>query len=121
MKKGFSRGERISTIIQQVISRILLREISDPRLEMVTISGVDMSDDLRFANIYFTVTGGDKKIKDAQKGFESAAGFLRKSLAKEIDLRFTPQLRFYPDGSFDYGAKIDSILKSIDKKDAEDN
>lgn len=121
MKKGYSRGERVGTIIQQVISRILLRDISDPRLDMVTISGVEMSDDLRFANIYFTATGGAENVKAAGKGFQSAMGFIRKSLAKELDLRFTPQLRFYPDTSYDYGDKIERILKSLDDKDAEDN
>lgn len=121
MKKGYSRGDRIGTIIQQVVSQVLLRDISDPRLSMVTISAVEMSDDLRFANIYFTATGGPKNIKAAEKGFHSAMGFIRKTLAKELDLRFTPQLRFYPDTSFDYGDKIERILKSLDDKDAEDN
>lgn len=121
MKKGYSRGERIGVVIQQVISRVLLRDISDPRLNMVTISAVEMSDDLRFANIYFTASGGEKSIKAAEKGFQSAMGFIRKALSQELDLRFTPQLRFYPDSSFEYGAKIEQILKSLDDKDAEDN
>lgn len=121
MKKGYSRGDRIGAVIQQVVSRVLLRDISDPRLGMVTVSAVEMSDDLRFANIYFTATGGEQNIKDAAKGFQSAMGFIRKAVARELDLRFTPQLRFYPDKSYDYGAKIENILKSLDDKDAEDN
>lgn len=121
MKKAYSRGDRIGTIIQQVLSQVLLRDISDPRLSLVTISSVEMSEDLRFANIYFAASGGEKQVKAAEKGFQSAMGFLRKALAKELDLRFTPQLRFYSDSSFDYGAKIERILKSLDDKDAEDN
>ena len=122
MKKGYSRSERIGTVIQQVVSQVLLREISDPRLSMVTISAVEMSEDLRFANIYFTALGGEKSLNAAEKGFQSAMGFIRKSLSKELDLRFTPQLRFYPDASFDYGDKIERILKSLDvDKDAENN
>ena len=121
MKKGYSRSERIGTVIQQVVSQVLLREISDPRLSMVTISAVEMSEDLRFANIYFNTLGGEKSLEAAEKGFQSAMGFIRKSLSKELDLRFTPQLRFYPDTSFDYGDKIERILKSLDDKDAENH
>lgn len=103
--------------IQTALSELLRKRISDPRLEMVTVTGVKLSSDLRDAYIYYTVASGEKAQKDAQYGFESAAGFIRSSLAKQLGLRFMPKLRFLHDSSFDYGSRIDSILQSLKDND----
>lgn len=115
--KSFSRGDRVSMRIQTALSELLQKRISDPRLAMVTITGVKMSHDLRDAYIYFTVSSGEKAQKDALHGFESASGFIRSSLAKQLGLRYMPKLRFLHDSSFDYGSRIDAILKSLKNDD----
>ena len=84
---------------------------------MVTITGVELSQDLRDAYIYFTIAMGEKAQKDAIHGFESASGFIRSSLAKQLGLRYMPKLRFLHDASFDYGSRIDTILKSLKDDD----
>jgi ribosome-binding factor A len=99
--------------IQSTLSELLKKKISDPRLSMVTVTGVEMSPDLKNATIFFTVATGEKAQKDAVHGFESASGFIRSSLAKQLDLRFMPKLSFRHDDSFDYGSRIDRILKSL--------
>lgn len=116
----FSRAERVGGQIQKILSEILLKETRDPRLDMITISAVKMSKDLKIAKIYFTVTGGKSNADEALKGFKSAAGFLKRSLAGELGLRYMPDLGFFYDESFDYGERIEKVLKSI-KNDEQDN
>jgi ribosome-binding factor A len=111
--KPFSRGERVSGQIQKIISGLLLKKINDPRIEFATITGVKMNDDLSEAIIFFTTYTGEKGQKEALKGFTSAQGFIRKSLGKELKIRHIPKLRFIHDNSFDYGSKMDAILKSV--------
>ena len=117
--KPFARSERISVKIQSALSELICKKINDPRLEMVTITGVKMTQDLREAYIYFSVSGGEKAKKDAVHGFKSASAFMRKYLAGQLGLRYMPQLQFHYDNSFDYGAHIDSVLDSL-KKESQD-
>ena len=115
--KPFTRSDRIGTRIQTSLSELLAKKISDPRLDMVTITGVELTPDLREAFIYFTVSSGEKAQKNALHGFESASGFIRSSLAKQLGLRYMPKLRFFHDSSFDYGSRIEQILKSLKDDD----
>jgi ribosome-binding factor A len=96
---------------------LLRKKISDPRLELVTVSEVKLTKDLRDAYVYFSVSGGEKARKDAEEGFKSASGFLRKELAGRLGLRFMPKLKFFYDESFDYGSHIDSILNTLKDTD----
>ena len=84
---------------------------------MVTITGVKLTKDLREAYIYFTVSSGEKAQKEAMHGFNNASGFIRKSLAGTLGLRFMPKLKFIHDDSFDYGSRISSLLKSLNEND----
>ena len=115
--KPFSRADRVSGQIQRNLSDLLRKSINDPRLELVTITGVKMSKDLRFAYIYFSVSGADSDKKEmsqeAERGFKSALGFIKRTLAGQLGLRYMPDLRFHYDESFDYGDRIDSVLKNI--------
>jgi ribosome-binding factor A len=109
----YSRADRVSGLIQEVLSNLLKKDIHDPRLKMVTITNVKMSRDLKLARIYFSIYGGSSKSEDAAKGFESARGFIKRSLASRLSLRYMPDLNFYYDESFDYGSQIDELLKKI--------
>ncbi len=111
--KPFARADRISMKIQANLSELMTKKINDPRLDMVTITGVKLTSDLRDAYIYFTISSGEKAQKDAMKGFNTASGFIRKALAQKLGLRFMPKLKFIHDNSFDYGSRIDSLLKSL--------
>ncbi|AOY60305.1 MULTISPECIES: 30S ribosome-binding factor RbfA [Desulfococcus] len=119
--KPFSRADRVGELIQQVVSEILTRNIRDPRLKMATITGVKMSKDLRNAKIYFAVSGGSEKVDGALLGFNSAMGYIKRVLAGELELRYMPELKFYYDKSFDYGAHIDALLKSLNAEDGKDH
>jgi ribosome-binding factor A len=109
----FSRADRVGGLIQKVLSNILKKNISDPRLKMATITCVKVSRDLKQARIYF-ITSGDRQKKGAAiKGFSSAHGFIKRTLAHELDLKYMPDIKFLYDESLEYGAHIDELIESI--------
>ncbi len=117
----FTRSERVSGLIQKVLSEILQKDIKDPRLKMTTITGVEVSRDLRLARIYFTTPDGDKKKEAAIKGFNSAQGFIKRTLANELDLKYMPDIKFFYDQSIEYGSHIDSLIKLTKGKNGTDS
>jgi ribosome-binding factor A len=119
--KPFSRADRVGELIQQVLAENLHKNIKDPRLAMATITGVKMSKDLKVAKIYFAISGGKEKIDNALLGFRSAMGYIKRLLAGEMELRYMPDLKFFYDESFDYGARIESLLKSLNTEDGKDH
>lgn len=119
--KAFSRADRVSSLILKHLSLILRKYINDPRLEMATITDAKVSADLKEARIYFCITGGEARIRAAQEGFNSALGFIRRTLAPELGLRYMPRLTFFYDESYDYGARIDRLLNSLNIGHGEDH
>lgn len=111
--RPFTRAERVSGLIQRALSELLQKNIKDPRLEMVTITSVKMSRDLRIAKVYFSTSGGKISKNKAIKGFRNAFGYIKRSLGNQLGLRYIPDLNFFYDESFDYGSHIDKVLKSI--------
>jgi len=111
--KPFARSDRVSGQIQKVLSEILLKKVKDPRLENASITGVRMSRDLRIARIYFVTSGNKKNIEEALEGFKSAIGYVKRTLARQLGLRYMPDLKFFYDESFDYGSHIDKVLKAV--------
>ena len=108
----FSRADRVGGLIQKVLSNILNKNIRDPRLKMATITSVKVSRDLKHARIYFTASSGIQKKGDAIEGFNSAHGFIKRTLAHELDLKYMPHLKFFYDESIEYGAHIDELIES---------
>ena len=119
--KPFQRSDRVGHKIKQVLSELLLKEISDPRLEMVTITDVQMSADLRLARVYFVSSSGKNNSEDIAKGFSSAMGYVKRKFAQQIGLRYSPDLKFFYDNSFDYGDRIDAVLKKIKTENESDH
>ena len=117
----FSRADRVSGLLQEVLSEILKRDIADPRLRLATITGVKMSADLKLANIYFTTPGGKNSISAAAQAFTRAHGYIKKKLAQQLELRYMPQLRFFHDESFDYGSRIEKLLKTVSSENENDH
>ena len=111
--KPFSRADRVSGQIKKILSDVLQKKIKDPRLKTVTITAVKLSRDLRFARIYFTTSLGSKDREAVDEGFKSALGYVKRTLAEELGLRYMPDLKFFYDQAFEHGARIDSLLKSI--------
>jgi ribosome-binding factor A len=111
-----SRPERVQEALRQEISRIVQNEIKDPRLGFLTITAVDLTRDLRYARVYFSVLGEDKDKKLALKGLKSAKGYIKGLLADRVKLKFMPELEFKIDESFEQTKRIFDILDKIKKE-----
>jgi len=115
----FNRIDRINALIRDEISIIITREIKDPRINIVTITSVKTSRDLSTSKVFFSsVNKGNKD--EISEGLESAAGFIRKSLKKKLDLKRIPMLTFIYDSSMEYGDKIQNILKTLEDEKTEE-
>jgi ribosome-binding factor A len=107
--------------IRRALSELLAKSIHDPRLDAVTISGVDVTADLKLATVHFTISGGDNAKARALKGFFSAKGFVKRELARSLGLRYMPELRFFYDASFDRGERIERIIHELKQNDGPDH
>jgi len=114
-----TRPERVQEAIRQETAKIIQQEIKDPRLGFLTITGVELTKDLRFARVYFTVLGEDKDKRLALKGLKSAKGFIKGRLADEIKLRFMPELEFMVDESLARTKKVYNIIDKLHKEKEE--
>ena len=110
---SFKRATRVADLIMADISDILLREIRDPRIKSVTITGVKLTDDLRLAKIFFVEMGKDTFDPQTKIALQNATGFLKRELGKRIKLRYVPDIIFVADESFAYGSRIDRLLAEI--------
>jgi ribosome-binding factor A len=113
------RTERLSHLIQAEISDLLQKHINDPRLNgLISVTGVEISNDLKNAKVSFSTLGGPLNRDDVLKGFNSAAGYLRRELAHRLNIRVTPELSFEFDDSIEHGV---NLVHLIDRVAAEDN
>ena len=132
MGKGYRQG-RLGEEIRKIIGSMLIHQIKDPRLSsMISISGVDVTSDGRYATCYVSVldmneTGQEKEAleKDILEGLASASGLMKKEIGKKVRMRRVPQLIFKMDHSIEYGEHIDKILGTMDfdsyQKDEEED
>lgn len=113
MAREFSRTNRISEVMMRELAQMLQHEVSDPRVGMVTVSHVDVTADLKYAKVYVTRLGLEETEEDMAeclKGLERASGFLRRGIAKRIDLRIVPELRFFYDKTLVHGFHMDQLI-----------
>ncbi|HOD70299.1 MAG TPA: 30S ribosome-binding factor RbfA [Deltaproteobacteria bacterium] len=120
MKLVTKRQARVGDLIKQTIAELVQRKVKDPRVDGVTITGVDVSVDLRVGHVFYCVLDPDRQ-QQAQQGLTSAAGFLRRELSRELRIKHIPELSFIYDESFDYGSKIDEILEKLEKDEKSDS
>lgn len=107
------RPERVAEQIHKTISRLLLDGIKDPRVAPVTITGVNITRDLRLARVYFSVSDEKLERREAESGLKSAAAYIRREVGQAVRLRTVPELRFEYDLSISYGQKIDDLLRQV--------
>jgi ribosome-binding factor A len=117
----YKRSDRVGDMIRQVIGEMLLRDLNDPRLSSVTLTGVEVTDDLKNATVFFSAMGNPAQEEAALHGLQSAAGYIKKRLGRELRLRFVPDLLFKVDHSFDYGKRIDRLIETIQEEEKGDS
>lgn len=110
MPKDFLRGRRIADQIQRELSGIIRLELKDPRVELITITDVEVTQDNAHARIFFTALGEPAQQEAAARALEHAAGFLRSALAKRTKLRTVPQLHFHYDVSVERGMRLSRLI-----------
>jgi ribosome-binding factor A len=115
------RPEKVAETIHELVSELLVKGLKDPRIGFVTITGVKMTNDLHLATIYFTVIGDGTSQKSSEKGLNSAKGFIRKEIGKNLHMRYIPDLIFRYDESVEYGRRIETILNELSDREADDN
>jgi ribosome-binding factor A len=120
MPLPFKRADRVAGLIQEELSRLLLRTVKDPRLHQVTITAVRMSGDLRHARVFFTAPGRQGGAEEALTGLRSAAGFLRGHLGRTLHLRYTPELIFEADESVERSLHVAALLKQVAPPEGEE-
>ena len=111
-----ARPERVQEAIRQEISKIVQNEIKDPRLGFLTITAVELTRDLRYARVYFSVLGEGKDKRLALKGLTSAKGYIKGLLADRIKMKFMPDIEFKVDDSYEHTRRIHDILEKLEKE-----
>ncbi|MBT3181972.1 MAG: 30S ribosome-binding factor RbfA [Deltaproteobacteria bacterium] len=107
----YSRAERVAHGVKRLIVEAILTEVSDPRLESVNITRVILTKDLKIARVYFYLLEKTDELEDRTKrGLNSAKGFFKKRIARELNLKYTPDIQFFYDESIDLCEKIDSLF-----------
>jgi ribosome-binding factor A len=118
MKRGYDRTQRVADLIQKTLAQMLLQDMSDERFRLVTITGVTVSRDLSYAKVYVSVLMDDaEKIKQTVQALNRAAKSLRYYLAKEVDLRIVPELKFLYDETTAHGFHISGLIDAAVKKE----
>ena len=108
MPKGYTRTDRIAEQIQREVAQMLRLEVKDPRVRMITLTGVEVTKDYSHAKVFYTSLDG---VSDTvQQGLEHASGYLRSQLAHSMKLRITPQLHFVYDPSIERGAHLSQLI-----------
>lgn len=106
--------ERLNHTFIKEISLILELEIKDELIKFITITDVDITNDLSYAKVYFTALDEDNK-EEITKTLNNASSFIRKCLSKKVEVRHTPQLKFIYDESIEYGKNIEKVIENIEK------
>jgi ribosome-binding factor A len=115
--RDFKRTDRLAELMQRELAQMIQREVKDPRLDMVTISGVEVTRDLSHAKVYVTVLASDDAVKQNIAILNKAKGFLRSQLGKRIKIRTIPELEFVYDSSIKEGTRLSSLIDAAIAQD----
>ena len=117
MRKNSIKNTRINTEVQHELSNIIRGEIKDPRIAPMTrVVAVEVAPDLKTCKAYISVLGDEEAQKDTLEGLKSAEGYIRKQLASSINLRNTPEIKFYIDQSIEYGVNMSKLIDEVNNK-----
>ncbi len=121
MAREYNRTERVADYLQRELAGLIQHEVRDPRVGMVSITGVSVSRDLAHAKVYFTAMDSDSSEEAAEttEALNRAAGFLRSALSRDSSMRSVPQLRFYFDSSVGRGRHLEDLIRRAAEADRE--
>jgi ribosome-binding factor A len=115
------KQDRVAERVHGILSELLLREVSDPRLQGVTVTEVKLDPELMFADVYVNALGDETRRDEVLIGLKSATGFLRREVGKRVRLRNTPELHFHWDQTLERGERLNRIISNLDIPPEQDN
>ena len=113
------RASRVAEELRKIVTQVLMEDLSDPRLGFLTVTHVEVTDDLKLGRIFYSVLGPEEKKASTEEALKEELGFIRRQVAERLNMKFAMDIRFELDPSIDHSFKIDSILKKIQKKEEE--
>lgn len=117
MRKNSIKNTRINGEVQRELSNII-RELKDPRVGIMTsVTAVEVTPDLKYCKAYISVLGDDETKAETLAGLKSAAGFIRRELARMVNLRNTPEIKFIMDESIEYGMRMSKLIDDVRKNE----
>lgn len=112
-RRGFERADRVGQQIHEMVGKLFVTEIKDPRLQQVEITDVDLAPDLRNAKIFYTLRGDDSPTPELEEALDGVTGFVHGHLAQELDLKYVPDVDFRFDKAMERGRRIDELLSDL--------
>jgi ribosome-binding factor A len=111
------RADRVGEAVREVIAELLLRDVKDPRIGMVTLTSVELTDDLKHAKVYFSCVGDVAARQRSLHGLQSAAGFIKAQVTRRLQLRLAPEIVFVFDPRIEMSDRLATLLKAAAPKD----
>jgi len=111
----YKRSQRVSDLLREEVADIIMYKLKDPRVGFITVTGADVTADLKMASVYISIMKDEEK-ETTLNILNSAKSFIRSELSKRLRMKFIPAIEFRLDSSIEYGYKIDSLLNEIRKK-----
>jgi ribosome-binding factor A len=112
------RANRIGDLILREIADLLMTRVKDPRVQKTTVTGISVSQDLRYAKVFYSLIGTEQEILEAQRGLESARGFIKREIGLRMDLKYVPDIVFKHDPSLAEGDHMEKLLQKIKKEES---
>ncbi len=109
------RSSQVAEELRKIVSIVLLENVTDPRLGFITITRIHLTDDLRFARIFYSVLGNEDQKEATSESLQENAGYIRHLVVEKINMKFAMDIRFELDKSIDESFRVDNILKTIKK------
>ena len=109
------RSNQVAEELRKIVSMILLEDLNEPRMGFITITRIELTDDLRFARIFYSVLGDDAQKESTREALEDNSGFIRRLVVERINMKYAMELKFEVDKSIEHSFHIDELLKKIKK------
>ncbi|MDR2015830.1 MAG: 30S ribosome-binding factor RbfA [Azoarcus sp.] len=118
MPKEYSRGQRVAGQIRRELADLIRQEVKDPRVNLISLTEVELSPDYAHAKIFLTAMGGTASAPEVLEGLRHAAGFLRRELGRRIRIHTLPELHFHYDSSVEEGSRLSQLIDQTVREDA---
>jgi ribosome-binding factor A len=112
------RASRVGDLILREIADLLMTRVKDPRVKKTTVTGIFVSKDLRYAKVFYSLIGNDQEILEAQKGLESATGFIKREIGLRMDLKYIPDIVFKHDPSLAEGDHMEKLFRRLNSEES---